>query len=292
LATRDDLDMTTIGADMPEQLCPGCDVSLSGAYCSSCGERRPADQHYSLREVAEEVVENVAHFDGTLLRTLRALFRTPGALTAAYMRGDRRRYMRPLQLFLLANVALFFLAGPLHFRAFDTPLAMHMHGSVYSRAATARVDARLAQRGTTLAAYAPRFDATATAQAKTLVIVMVPAFALLVALVNFGRRWYALQHVVFALHFYVAFWALFTIIALAAIAAARLAPGVGWLATDRVYSLAALVAMTAYLAAAQRRAYGTGRAGSVVRGGVLAAGALVILGAYRALLFFTAFYMS
>jgi hypothetical protein len=110
--------------------------------------------------------------------------------------------------------------------------------------------------------------------------------------VNAGQRWYALQHVVFALHFYVAFWALFTIIALAAVAATRFAPGVGWLATDRVYSLAALIAMTAYLAAAQRRAYGTGRVGSMVRGGVLAVGALVILGVYRGLLFLTAFYAS
>jgi hypothetical protein len=47
---------------------------------------------------------------------------------------------------------------------------------------------------------APRFDRTSTTQAKSLVIVMVPVFALLVAPLEWRRRTHVVQDVVFALH--------------------------------------------------------------------------------------------
>ena len=137
--------------------CPGCGAAITDRFCSHCGERRPGDQQYSLRALAEEALEHVAQFDGTLVRTLRALFLSPGTLTAAYMRGDRVRYTRPLQLFLLANVAFFVISGALHVRALDTPLQQHLRVMPYRALAATMVDQRLAERHVTAAEYGRTF---------------------------------------------------------------------------------------------------------------------------------------
>jgi hypothetical protein len=269
--------------------CPGCGGLITDCFCSRCGERRPSDRKFSLHELVEEAADELIHFDGTLLRTVRAIFSSPGLLTVAYMRGDRARYTRPLQLFFLANLAFFILSGPLHVRLFDTPLEMHLHTTPYRALATAMIDERLAKRGTTLAVYAPRFDAAATTQARSLVIVMVPVFALLVGALNRRRGLGALQHGVFALHFYVVFFAFFLGIAMTT---AMLAPVVGAAAlraADPVLSAVTILVITAYLARAEQRVYGTSPIGGIVRGAALAVGALLVLGVYRGVLFFATF---
>ena len=58
---------------------------------------------------------------------------------------------------------------------------------------------------------------------------------------------------------------------------------------DPVPATGTVLAMTAYLASAEARLYGTSRTGSALRGLALALGCLLILGAYRAVLFGTTF---
>lgn len=91
--------------------CPSCGGEIDARFCRVCGERRPSERAYSMREFAHEAFEAVTNVERSFLHTLWTLFRRPGELTAAYMRGERVRYLRPLQLFLLVNVLFFFSAG-------------------------------------------------------------------------------------------------------------------------------------------------------------------------------------
>src|SRR3982751_510255 len=87
--------------------CPGCAKARRSQFCPLCGEERLRPHDLTLRDLARQFAIKVTSVDGKLLRSSRAMLMHPGKLTAAYVSGERRRYLGPLALFLLAN-ALFF----------------------------------------------------------------------------------------------------------------------------------------------------------------------------------------
>jgi hypothetical protein len=193
------------------------------------------------------------------------------------------------------NLVFFLYAAPSN--SFATSLQMHMTAVPHQEMARRVVNARLAMRGITLDRYRDAFDEASATQAKSLVILMVPMFAVVIGLVNVRRRAYALQHLVFSLH---AFAVLFLIL----VAAALLVEGpmlwwarargvdLGWQLRDVVVTSATLLAFGTYLALAQRRAYGDGRATAVATAAALCVGYMLVLFAYRFVLFFTAFWAT
>jgi hypothetical protein len=285
-------DHTPIPADAPER-CVSCGETLTTPFCGQCGEQRASDRRYSLLQFGGEILEGVANFDGTLLRTLTTLIVRPGELTAAYMRGERSRYTKPLQIFVLASVAFFLVSVATNVHTFDLPLRIHIAQSPKQASMVAH---RVADRHITLAQYAVVFDQASTAQAKTLVIIMVPVFALLVALLELRKRRYALQHLVFALHAYTAL--LIVMMALYLLVLDPLNLLLGYAARllhtkgDGVLSLAVGFAIFVYLLLALRRTYLDGRFAAPVKALSLVAGMSLTLDWYRLVLFYTTFWMT
>jgi uncharacterized protein DUF3667 len=86
--------------------CVSCGASLSGPYCSRCGERALEPDALTLRHfLVHTVTHELLHVDGTLWRTLQLLFVRPGRLSLEYVAGRRRPYINPFRLLLLAIVA-------------------------------------------------------------------------------------------------------------------------------------------------------------------------------------------
>ena len=79
---------------------------LPGDYCPDCGQRAGP-----LRvPLGTFLVQSFTEFfgvDGRFWRTLGALLFRPGALTVAYHRGRRRRFLSPLRVYLVATVTFF-----------------------------------------------------------------------------------------------------------------------------------------------------------------------------------------
>src|SRR4051812_4898151 len=140
------------------EACPNCGVVVAGRFCASCGERRASERDNSLLGFLREVFEALTSADRSFISTLRTLLTKPGELTENFMRGRRVSLMRPLQLFLLVNVAFFLWSTASNNHMFDTPLATHMQNSWHQRLATRLVTARLAARKTTLTAYGAQFN--------------------------------------------------------------------------------------------------------------------------------------
>ena len=271
--------------------CVTCGAAAGTPYCASCGERRAADRPRSLAALVEEIWDAFSPVDGRIGRTLWSLVRRPGELTVAYMRGVRAPYMPPLRLFLIVNV-LFFLHASLSLstrvpvpgigrvrltfggnRMLDTPLAVHLGGVAHKRVARRflreRVPPRAGEDSAAYAAritrdYAPAFDRNSTTQAKSLVIALVPLFAVLVAALEWRRRRFALQDVVFATHT-MAFLLLLVIAAQyvigfpmgIALLAAHAHPTAG--DVDTLLSFGVGTPLFVWLAIGLRRAYGDGR---------------------------------
>src|SRR5204862_7081252 len=85
--------------------CVSCDATLSGPYCSRCGEQAFEPEALTLRHfLMHTVAHELLHLDGGLWRTLRLLFARPGRLSLEYAAGRRRPYVNPFRLLLIAIV--------------------------------------------------------------------------------------------------------------------------------------------------------------------------------------------
>jgi hypothetical protein len=270
--------------------CVSCGAAPgSGPYCAACGEKRVLDGDHSLHHFLAAAFEAVTDLDLNVVRSLRALVAQPGLLTVEYMRGRRKPYVAPLRLFLLVNLLFFVVQSVLPSYVFTTPLRLHL-ASFYGGLASRAVARVTAARGISVADYARQFDPAVATNAKSLVIVMVPALSLVLLLLFARARRFYVEHLASSLHFYAFFLLLLIgVSGLTRLAARLFGAQPGALAAGRAelaVTAIVMLAVAAYFAAALRRVYGGGRALAAVRAATLSVCVIAILHGYRFVLFF------
>lgn len=274
--------------------CPECGTPIPERFCTRCGEKRVEARDYSLRHFLGEALNVIANLESPIPRSFFALLFRPGLLTSEYLAGRRKRYLKPLQLFLFCNV-IFFFAQPLTgFNTLTTPLNIHLTAMPYKQRAQRMVREELERRQTPLEEYRARFDAVIQNQAKSLVFVMALMFAFVLLPLYWRRRRYLVEHLVFATHLYSFFLLLLLVLRFvtlpAFLAAHKLGLVNGGFNFDFTFTLIFLAVCGTYLYVAQRRVYKQGRAVTLVKCLALVFSIAVIIQTYRFVLFFTAFY--
>jgi hypothetical protein len=194
--------------------CASCDQPIRGKYCDACGEKRISDEDRTLRQMIGHGVEAATNANGKVLVTLRALLLQPGRLTADHLRGRRKPYLAPVQLFLFANLIFFLLHPLIGSNILTTTLQTHLQYTWYKNVAQGMIGPRLVERGQTVEAYATIFDGVAADRAKSLVILVVPLFSAAVAALYWRQRRHYIDHLVFAAHV-CTFWLLLICVLLA-----------------------------------------------------------------------------
>lgn len=282
--------------------CPNCGSPLVGRYCSGCGQAAPSNEDYSFRAHAADFFEHLTSLDGKVVRTVWALIRSPGLLTEDHLAGRRARYVRPLQLFLLVNVVLFF-AGP-RVPLFSYSLANYSTSAPPSPALVRSFVARAVPAGDSAARaeYARAFDDRVEAERKSLILLFVPALALVLRVIFWQRgrvtpvetisstpRRYG-EHLVFAFHVLAFAWLMLVVWgAIVTVRWERPISGVGAWVLWVLITLSLLV-IPVYLFRASRRVYLLSRMRAVALTAVIGIAFLGLISAYRALLFFTTYY--
>lgn len=281
-------------AEVKDAACPNCGAEVGGRFCSNCGERRVAGEDYSIRHFLGEAFNVLTSVESNLFRSFATLVARPGKLTAEYFRGRRKSYLKPLQLFIFCNVIFFFVQSYAGFNSLTTPLYVHMNMLPYSAQARAMVEEELQERRISYNEYRPRFDAAIGGQAKTLVIVLVPIFALPLLILYWRTGRYYVQHLVFSTHFFAFFLLLLpalhivTFLSIRALNAAGIRIHV--LEQDMFLTLVMLFFCGVYLWFALRRAYGQGKLMTTIKCVALVACIMSVVQLYRFILFFTTFY--
>jgi hypothetical protein len=242
--------------------CPNCVSAVSTSYCPACGERPLRPQDLTLRGFLGQVAQVCTNVDGPLLRSIGRLVTQPGALTVAYLQGQRKPFAPPLQLFLVANLLFFVMQTLTASKIFSTPLDQHLHSDIWGDVAQRLLAHRLEMQHTTIGAYAPAFDQAVALNAKSLIVVMIPPFALLPALLFWRSRRPFVGHVIFSIHFY-AFLLLLLCASLAVVGSSLLfgGPGLESGTFDHVLSIIELLGCATYLYISAGSVYGA-------RGGV------------------------
>ncbi len=273
--------------------CPTCNAESAGRFCPACGERRLLRHDWSVRAFLAEAFQSVTSMDTRATRSFAALVLRPGLLTAEHLDGRRAPYVAPLQLFLLCNLVFFFVQPLTGMNVFSTPLSVHLNAMPYSELTQRLVWPEIARRGMRSAEYARAFDAASLTHARSLVVLMVPLWAVAAwAVFRRERAWYV-QHLTFSFHVWS--WILLLVSAYGLLlqgtvrTALAAGGGVGWLDSDALHTTLTGSLILAYVAFAGRRAYGGGWRAALARAAVLTACVLLVLQTYRFLLFFTVF---
>jgi hypothetical protein len=230
--------------------CDNCGTALAGAFCHTCGQSAgpPAA---SVRAFASQAAADLTSLDSRLLRTLGTLLGRPGRLTREYLDGRRVRYTQPLQLYLGAAAAFFFVNAYRPFLTFD-PAAARVVSSLNAIGVSGTVSreslAPLALRGISMELFRERFEATVTGYLPAFLVASVLLFGLVLHL--FHRRAPAgyVGHIVFSLHWSAFFLLLMIVDRLLPASAPGELPGL----LDAAIALVASV----YLGAALHHVYG------------------------------------
>lgn len=269
------------GAAMP-WTCPTCTTKVGTPFCPSCGEEPIRPRDLTVRGLLRQLFDAVSSIDGRLIRSLRAGASRPGSLTAAWVRGPRKPYLGPIQLFLVANVAFVAMQSITGANVFSSTLDSHLHHQDWSDVAQRMVGRRLAATGTTLEAYTPVFNQAVALHAKSLVILMTIPFALLLPVVFVRSRKPFAVHLVFAVHVYTFLLFLYcAALALSGIDMMRGGSGLTDPRLDTLLTVFNLAVCAAYLHQATGRVYEARGVWRIAASVILAVAILAITLAYR-----------
>jgi hypothetical protein len=200
----------------------------------------------------------------------------------AYLQGQRKAYVGPVPLFLIANVLFFAIESLTGGRVFTTPLDAHLHTQPWSPFAGALVARRLQAMHSTLAAYAPVFDRAVALNARSLIIVMALSFVIAPTMLFHRSGRPLITHAVFSLHLY-AFLLLLFCVANVIPAVDRWfgGPGLASERLDHVISIALVIACATYLSVAVTNVYGAGGVARVLKVVALTVAVVSIVLGYR-----------
>lgn len=276
------------GPEPPEQAvrCPHCQARMKGKFCHKCGEKKFKPADLSTRKLLSEFWMRVTHIDNRLWKTLQLLFLRPGDLTQAYCNGVRKAYLKPIQLFFIANVLYFLSLLFFQNDVFYFPLENFIKYRPFGIDYAGWVKHETLLRGWTDEAFREAFNAQIKTQGKAWVILNVPMLALIIGLLYLNQRQrFPVEHLVFSLHFYTFVLLYICLLGLAGIglytigAATGLMGRLGWI----VEILALFIFL--YLAVALRRYYREDWGLTLLRMIPLYLGVIFSLQVYRLLIF-------
>lgn len=90
-----------------EKNCLNCGAEVAGRYCQVCGQEN-AEPKESFWHLIIHFFNDITHYDGKFLSTVKYLLFRPGFLTAEYARGRRLSYLHPIRMYVFTS-AFFFL---------------------------------------------------------------------------------------------------------------------------------------------------------------------------------------
>jgi hypothetical protein len=283
-------------------VCMTCGQEAHENFCAHCGEKRCEVHDFSLKHVLAEAMEAFFHVDSKIFLTLRTLVVRPGKLTADFFLGRRKPFMSPLQTFFVCNL-LFFVLQPLTgLEILAPPLRVFESNDFMGKTATRLVDRRLAKEHLSRTnpeqfnEFTERFDHVAHLQAKSLILVLAPMLAVVLAILNFGRRRYFSEHIIFSLHAYAwwLLWLLANLVIFALVVVLPLIAGRHFNLTYFDYGATTLEfgGFGVYLFFAGRRFYQDKMIPAVAKAVVLTLCAYQLFHLYRLMLFFTVLYST
>ena len=174
-------------------ICKNCGKTVTGNYCSNCGEKRFDHYDRSILRVLEEGFHFITHFDGTIITTVKTMFKSPGKYASDYCIGIRKKYFKPLSFFLL--IIVLYLIFP-YFQGLNMKLQYYLTNVFYGKYATKQI-AGLLPAYANPHALAEDFHHRAEKISKFLLFILIPLFAACSYVMIIKKKRFYYDHFIF-----------------------------------------------------------------------------------------------
>jgi hypothetical protein len=178
--------------------CKNCSNRFNGKFCNRCGEKVIEDHERSILFFLEGVLHAITHAEGKIFRNLKYILINPGFISKNYVNGIRQPYMKLIPMFFVANLIYFLF---LFFQTFNTNLSSQINSQSYSSMIRPIVEKKMAKENISFETLAIRYNTKTSSYSKLLLIVFVPAFAVVFAILNYKRERYFADHIIMSLEF-------------------------------------------------------------------------------------------
>lgn len=181
-------------------ICKSCENHFVGNYCNDCGEKIIHEKDFSLRNILEQAFGSITNLDSKIFRTLKLLFFSPGSLSLKYVEGIRVPYMKPFQIFILANLLFFIFLSEIDI--FRTPSKWFFVENFDGVKVMEKVNSIAEARNLSVAEIALMYDEKSSGLAKGLIIFLIPFLALISMLLTWKRKLPYGKHIIFSTHYF------------------------------------------------------------------------------------------
>lgn len=182
------------------RVCKVCSNMFKGRYCNICGEKVTESYERSFLNFLDTLLNAFTFLDGKFLRSLKLLIVRPGQLSRNIADGQRVPYMKMVSLFFVAN--FFYFLFPV-FDSYNSSLYTQLNSlGDHSLIAKEIVRKQVETRKITMEDFQRDYQNQSTNLSKLLIIILVLAFTLLLCVINYSKRNFFFDHLLFSLEFY------------------------------------------------------------------------------------------
>jgi hypothetical protein len=175
-------------------ICKNCGGSFLGKYCNSCGEKVYDEKDKKMSHFLGEALHFSTHLEGKFFTTIKTIFITPGKLSLDYCNGIRKKYFKPLSLFLFIVILylLFPLAKGLNMR-FNTYVSPEYNYAWYAKPIA---DKKMEKQNISIDELSAKYDAKSQKFAKPFLLLILPLTGLVLFFLFYKSRKFFFDHFV------------------------------------------------------------------------------------------------
>jgi len=175
--------------------CKNCGTEYEGKFCNNCGQKSSTGNDRSIRSLFHELIHFLTHFEGSFFTSIWAIYSKPGTLSSEYCQGKRKKYYKPISLYLL--LVIFYLIFPVA-KGLNVDLKQHEINPAYGGYASARIESAISDKGIGHEEFSKLFQDKSAKVSKFLLLLFIPFTALLIFLLYFYKRPYVFDITILA----------------------------------------------------------------------------------------------
>lgn len=197
-------------SSVAQAICQNCETKLTGEYCYCCGQQAIAPHHYALGHFFKHALHDLTHFDSKVFRSLFPLVFKPGFLTAEYLAGRQKRYIKPITMFVLVNLFFFLVV---HRMGMLNWTFEGITGGPHGAFAKRLVAEKIAAQQVSEEEFVIHFNQVLKYNQKSMFFFLIPLFAVVLKGLYLRKKRYYVEHLIFSIHFH-SYFLIFVVIGL------------------------------------------------------------------------------
>jgi hypothetical protein len=192
--------------------CKNCNNQFEGLYCNNCGQKNYSDSDKSISSIFKESFHYFTHLEGNFFVTLKTIFIYPGQLSLDYCNGLRKKYFKPISLYLLI-IALYLI---LPLAKGLNPTMHNPDKEIYAGLIKKQIEKKITEKKFTADMFSEKYAHSSTKVSKILLLIFIPFSALLLYLLYYKQKKLAFDLIIFSteinVFFIITFFFLFPVL--------------------------------------------------------------------------------